>query len=109
MKDPSAIVLGADLLDGDAGVVARDAVRIERQSLGTQNDDRLRNGVRDPAKLFLISQQLGLSAFQVIDFGTGSIPPDDVALVAQRLDAEQEPSIHAVEAAQTTFELARVP
>src|SRR5262245_32536714 len=50
-----------------------------------------------------------MGAFEVIDVGTGSIPTDDVAdLVAQRLDSDQEPSMDAVEAPQTTFDLARV-
>src|ERR1043166_1536342 len=110
MKNPSTIVLGTDVLDGNAGVVARDAVRVERQSLGTQDDDRLRNGVRDPTKLFLILQQLDLSTFEVIDVGARPIPPDDVAnVVAERFDADQEPPIDAVAASQTSLDLVRLP
>src|SRR5262245_30817943 len=110
MKDPRAIALGADLLEGDAGVVARDAVRVERQSLGAEDDDRLWNGVRDPAKLFLIHQELDLSTFQVVDLGARPVPSDDLPeLVAERFDADQEPSIDAVAASQTSLDLVRIP
>ena len=110
MKDARAIVLGSNLLQGQPGVLERRAIRIERTPLGTQDDDRLRNGVGDSAKLFLVLPQRDLSPLQVIDVGVRSIPSDDVAqLVTQRLESEQEPPILPVVASHTGFDLTRLP
>jgi hypothetical protein len=90
MKNARAIVLGGDVLPGNTGVVARHAVYVERHSLGRLDDDRLRNRVRDRSQLFL-------RALQVVDVRAGAVPSDDVAaLVAQRLDPDQEPPIRSV-------------
>ena len=110
MKDARAIVLGSNLLQGQPGVLERRAIRIERTPLGTQDDDRLRNGVGDSAKLFLVLPQRDLSPLQVIDVGVRSIPSDDVAqFVTQRLESEQEPPILPVVASHTGFDLTRLP
>ena len=85
-------------------------IRVERTALGTQDDDRLRNGVGDSAKLFLVVLQRDLSALQVVNVGAGPVPSDDVTqLVTQRLHPDQEPSVLAIVAPQTGFDLARFP
>jgi hypothetical protein len=70
------------------------------------DNNGLRYGIGNPAKLALVLPQPLFRPLQVLNIRIRSVPSDDIAsLVTQRLTPEQEPTICSIVAPQACFDL----
>src|SRR5229473_6008702 len=90
------------MFERKARVVECHLVRINRRAVRLMNDNGLRYGIRDAAKLIFV-------LLQVLNVSIRSVPVDNGArFVAQWLSSKQKPSICSVESTQPAFYLARL-
>ena len=98
MKGQPARILVGDLVDRQAVIRERGAVRGERRAVGVEDEDLQWNRIDDALRL-----RFGVLA--VFDLGVRTVPGDDGALVvAHWLGAAEEPAVAAVESAQTRLD-----
>ncbi len=99
MKDQLARIVVGDLVDRQAVIVERGAVRGERRAIRVEHDDLQRNRIDNALRL-----RFGVLA--IFDLGVRAVPGDDGALVVARgLGAAEEPAVAAVESAQARLDL----
>jgi len=110
MEDSCPEIRRSSFVHRQARVVEEGFIGVETAAIGIHHDDRLRNSVRDSAKLLFILAEPDLSPFQVIDIGVRTVPFDDIAEpIAKRIDSKQEPAIFSIMAPNACFEFTWLP
>src|ERR1700737_3788438 len=105
MIDAGAKVRGDYIFHGEPGIVEHCLVRVERVALRVQDDNGLRYGIGNLAKLTLLLKEFLLRSFSIFDVGIASKPPDDVAFgVELRNDTNEEPSVLSVIPPDASFQ-----
>src|ERR1700682_5269655 len=110
MKDSGAEIRAGHVVAGLGGVCEHGLVRIDRSTVRALDNNGLRYGIGNPAKLALVLPQFLFRTFAVFNVGAAAVPVDDFAcLVAKGSRADQEPSIFPIETPQTRFYITRRP
>src|SRR5580700_5054694 len=103
----------------DAEVIERVAIYKEPFALGTENRDKLRRELHHLVQLCFLSSDLFFGSHQsnvflakavfslltILDISARAVPPDDpTGFVAERLNANEKPSVSSVKAANTRLD-----
>src|ERR1700731_2041545 len=105
MEDSGAKVRTEHVLHGEAGIVERCLIRVERMAARVLDDDGLRDSIRNPAKLPLVLKEFLLRSFSIVDVGIASKPPDEVAVSVELWnDTYEEPSVLSVISPDASFQ-----
>src|SRR5437899_11335161 len=106
VEDSGSKVRADDVGHRYTAVIECRSVRVDRTAVGIENDDVLRYRVGDPAEGALVLAQLRFCLFERVDVRARSVPSDDLArVVADGLEASENPAKHSVVATKTSFEL----
>src|SRR5271155_704069 len=106
MEDSFSEARTNDIVEREPRIIERRLVCVERNAARILNHNGLRDYVSNPAKLAFIFAQLLFRLLENFNVSACSVPSNGLpGFIAERFDANQEPSIDPIIAANTRFDL----